>query len=77
MMAGGVECASPSTCPALVACSGVRGGTHGRAAVQQASAGGHSDDAAAAAAALLLCSAGRGQEKGKERERKKERDGEV
>jgi len=25
-MAGGVECASPSACPALVACSGVRGG---------------------------------------------------
>ena len=33
LMAGGVECASPSTCPALVACSGVLGGSHGRAGV--------------------------------------------
>jgi len=40
LMAGGIECASPSTCPALVACSGVRGGSHGRAGVQQAAAGG-------------------------------------
>jgi len=40
LMAGGIECASPSTCPALVACSGVRGGSHGRAGVQQAAVGG-------------------------------------
>jgi len=77
-MAGGVECASPSACPALVACSGVRGGTHGRVAAQQAAAGAARrrcrPGGAGDCAAMLLCSAlklclGSEAEEGERRER--------
>jgi hypothetical protein len=80
-MAGSVECASPSACPALVACSGVRGGTHGRAAAQQAVAGAAKlrcrPGGAGGRAALLLCSAlklchGSEAEEGERRERGRE-----